>query len=284
MLVRQAFAAALLLAVAVQVGCAGPTTTLTSRLLPRPPGEDVRLGLAAVALTSGHFAPKFEIVDGPAKGARQGAARGALLGAAYTLGGGALGGPIGLVASTFLLPVGAVGGSILGGITAESAAKVEERVAAVGRSFSARKIRDDLINRVAVTGREQTSGTFTVLAERGPQTVDERAEYRSLAQEGIRTVLEISVVELSLRGRTGEIDPSLSLAMTVRTRLVRTDDNAEIYANSLTYSGGKGRTLIEWLDDVEQLQGDLDRASAVAAEKIVEEVFLLVPFPSQSRR
>ena len=282
MLIRQALAAALLLAVAVQVGCAGPTTT--ARLLPQPPSEDVRLGLATVALTSGHFPPKFEIVDGPAKGARQGAARGALLGAAYTLGGGALGGPIGLVASTFLLPVGAVGGSIVGSVTAESAAKVEARVAAVGRSLSARKIQDDLMHRVAATGREQTSGTFLVLAERGPRTVDERAEYRSLVQEGVRTVLEISVMELSLRGRTAEIDPSLSLVMTVRTRLIRTDDDAEIYTHSLTYSGGKGRTLTEWLDDVELLQGDLDRASAVVAEKIVEEVFLLVPFPSERKR
>ena len=54
--------------------------------------------------------------------------------------------------------------------------------------------------------------------------------------------------------------------------------------HSLTYSGGKGRTLTEWLDDVELLQGDLDRASAVVAEKIVEEVFLLVPFPSERKR
>ena len=57
-----------------------------------------------------------------------------------------------------------------------------------------------------------------------------------------------------------------------------------IYTHSLTYSGGKGRTLTEWLDDVELLQGDLDRASAVVAEKIVEEVFLLVPFPSERKR
>ena len=273
---------ALLPAVASLSGCASSTTA--SRLLPPPPGEDVRSSLATVGLAAGHFSPKFDLVDGPAKGAGQGAARGALLGAAYTLGGGSLAGPIGVVASTFLLPVAAVGGSIIGGVKAESAAKVAERTAAVSRSLTARNIQDDLINRVAATGREQTSGTFTVLTERGPRGPDDRAEYRSLVQDGVRSVLEITVVELALRGQTAEIDPNLSLAMTVKTRLVRTDDEAEVYRNSLTYSGDKGRTLAEWLGDMGRLKAEVDRASAIVAEKIVEEVFLMVPFPSQYKR
>ena len=270
------------LAVAAQAGCAGPTPAL--RRLPPPPGEDIRSGLTTVALASGRFPPKFDIVDGPAKGAGQGAARGALLGAAYTIGGGAFGGPIGLVASAFLTPVGAVSGSIVGGLTAESAAKVEERVAAVGRNMSVLKIQDDLLTRVAATGREQTSGTFTVLSERGPLAPGERAEYRPLVADGVRAVLEISVVELSLRGRTAEIDPGLVLAMSVKTRLVRTADGTELYRNSLAYSGGRSRTLAEWLDDVEQLQLELDRATEVVAEKIVDEVFLVMPFPRQGTR
>jgi len=143
----------------------------------------------------------------------------------------------------------------------------------------ARKIQDDLVLRVASIGREQTSSTFTLLADRGPRLPGELMDYRSLGEEGIQAVLEISVVELSLRGRTGEIDPGLSLAMAVKTRLVRTDDDAQLYANSLTYSGGKGRTLVEWLDDAEQLRIEVDRACEIVAEKIVDEVFLLMPFP-----
>lgn len=275
-------AGVLLASAAVLAGCAGPTTT--SRLLPPPPGEDIRSGLTKVALASGRFPPKFEIVDGPAKGAGQGAARGALLGAAYTIGGASLAGPIGLVASTFLVPVGAVGGSIVGGVTAESAAKVEERAAAVARSLSARKIQNDLVNRVAETGREQTSGTFTVMAETSVVNLNGRAEYRSLVEDGIPTVLEISVVELSLRGRTAEIDPSLNLAMTVKTRLLRAADDTELYKSSLTYSGGRGRTLAEWLDDAELLRVEVDRATEIVAEKIVDEVFLVIPFPRQGKR
>ena len=267
----------LLAMVAGLAGCAQPTQV--PRLLPPPPKESVRLGLTSVALAPGRFQPKFDVVDGPAKGVRQGAARGALLGAAYTLGGGAFGGPIGLVATVLLTPVGAVGGGIVGGVTAESATKVEERVAAAGRSLLARKIQDDLVLRVASIGREQTSSTFTLLADRGPRLPDELMDYRSLGEEGIQAVLEISVVELSLRGRTGEIDPGLSLAIAVKTRLVRTDDDAQLYANSLTYSGGKGRTLVEWLDDAEQLRIEVDRACEIVAEKIVDEVFLLMPFP-----
>ena len=270
--------AILLVATAGHVGCARPTTS-APRLLPPPPGEIVRSSLTSVALAPAQSSPKFDVVDGPAKGTGQGVARGALLGAVYTLGGGAFGGPIGLVASVFLAPVGAVGGGIVGGMTAESAAKVDERVAAAARSLSARQIQEDLVNRVAVIGREETSSTFTVLAAAG-----QRADYRALVFDGVQAVLEISVVELSLRGRTGEIDPSLSLAMAVKTRLVRTDDGAEIYANSLTYSGGQGRTLAEWLEAAELLQDELDRAGTIVAEKIVDEVFLLVPFPARAKR
>ncbi len=275
-------AGVLLASAAVLAGCAGPTTT--SRLLPPPPGEDIRSGLTKVALASGRFPPKFEIVDGPAKGAGQGAARGALLGAAYTIGGASLAGPIGLVASTFLVPVGAVGGSIVGGVTAESAARVEERAAAVARSLSARKIQNDLVDRVAEAGRDQTSAAFTVLTERSAVNLNGRAEYRSLVEDGIPTVLEISVVELSLRGRTAEIDPSLNLAMTVKTRLLRAADDTELYKSSLTYSGGRGRTLAEWLDDAELLRVEVDRATEIVAEKIVDEVFLVIPFPRQGKR
>jgi len=258
--------AILLVATAGHTGCASPTTR-APRLLPPPPGEIVRSSLTSVALAPAQFSPKFDVVDGPAKGAGQGAARGAF------------GGPIGLVASVFLAPVGAVGGGIVGGMTAEPAAKVEERVAAVARSLSARQIQEDLVNHVAAIAREETSSTFTLLA-----AAEERTDYRALAVDGVQAVLEISVVELSLRGRTGEIDPSLSLAMAVKTRLMRTDDGAVIYANSLTYSGGKGRTLAEWLEAAELLQDELDRACTIVAEKIVDEVFLLVPFPVRAKR
>jgi hypothetical protein len=260
-------------------GCGAPTSA--SRFVPSPPAEEVRSRLTAVGLASGRLPPKFDVVDGPAKGAGQGAARGALLGAVYTIGGSVFGGPIGLVAGIFLAPVGAVGGSIVGGVTADSAAKVEERIAAVGRSLAAQKIQDDLLARVAALGRQQTSGRFTMLDGPGPRLAGNVAEYRSPVWEDVRTVLEITVTEISLRGRTTELDPNLSLAMTVNTRLVRRDDDAEIYRHSLRYSGGKGWTLAEWLDDVALLRAELDRASAMVAEKIVEEVFLLVPFPRQ---
>src|SRR5262249_7451807 len=151
------------------------------------------------------------------------------------------------------------------GVTAESAAKVEERIAALSRSLSPRKIQNDLVNRVAGAGRTQTAGTFTVLAERTMVNLNGRAEYRSLVEDGTPAVLEISVVELSLRGHTGEVDPSLNLAMTVRTRLLRTADDTELYTNSLTYSGGRGGTLAEWTGDAELMRVELHRATEVVA-------------------
>jgi hypothetical protein len=81
----------------------------------------------------------------------------------------------------------------------------------------------------------------------------------------------------------GPIDPYLWLVMTVKTRLVHTADNAELYANSLTYTGEKGRTLAEWVGGPRGFRDELHQAYAVLAEKIVEEVFLLVLFPSRDK-
>jgi hypothetical protein len=38
------------------------------------------------------------------------------------------------------------------------------------------------------------------------------------------------------------------------------------------------------LDDAELLRVEVDRASVIVAEKIIDEVFLLVPFPPQRSR
>lgn len=277
----------LVLALVAQLGC---TSSRSGKMfapagLPPPPGEAVRSGLGKVAVTSGRFAPTFDIVGGPAKGAGEGAGEGAGQGAKLGLlavyGGTFVLGPFAILLIP-LIAVGAAVGAIAGASSAEPAVKVEEREATASQVVAAQRIQEDLRDRVATVGRDQTPHTFTVLADRGPSAVGERPDYRPLSQEGIQTVLEVGVESVTLEG-PGTIDPPLRLVMTVNTRLVRTVDNGEIYANSLTYTGEKGRTLAEWVGGPEGFRDELNRAYAILAEKTVEEVFLLVLFPSRGK-
>lgn len=186
-------------------------------VVPPSPEETVRVGPGEVAVTSGRFDPKFDIVGGPMKGAVWGAAKGALEGffAPLQL---AVAGLPGILIAPFLMPIGLVAG-LVEGAQAESAIKVEEREAAVRQMVTAQKIQDDLRDRVAAVGRVKTTYTLTVLPDRGPSALGERPDYRPLRQEGIRTVLEVAVESVTLQGG-GSFDnanPSLVLRRMNRT-------------------------------------------------------------------
>lgn len=278
----------LVLALVAQCGCAsGRSGGISAPVgLPPPPGEAVRSGLGKIAVTSGRFAPTFDIVGGPAKGAGEGAGagagQGAKLGLGVVAGGAFVLGPFAILLIP-LIAVGAGVGAIAGASSAEPAGKVEERGATAREIAAAQRIQDDLRDRMVAIGRAQTPHTLTVLADRGPSAAGERPDYRPLSQEGIQTVLEVGVESVILAGLWTTTDPPLWLVMTVNTRLVRTVDNADIYANSLTYTGEKGRTLAEWVGGPEGFRDELHRAYAILAEKTVEEVFLLVLFPSRGK-
>lgn len=267
---RLLIATILILALITQFGCA-------SSVLSPPPSEAVRSGLGTVAVTSGRFAPRLGIVGGPARGAGASAGRGAVVGAVVPIAVGSKMGGSGAILGIMLAPVGAVVGAIAGVIQNEPTVKVEEREAAARELAAAQRIQDDIRDRVAAVGRDLTPHTLTVLADQDSSIAAERPDYRPLSQEAIQTVLDVRLESVTLEGGELPIDPPLWLVMVVNTRLVRTDNNAELYANSLTYTGQKGRTLAEWVGDPEVFRDELDRAYVILAEKIVEEVFLLIP-------
>ena len=259
----------LVLVLVAQVGCAsgGTGEMSTPALLPSSPREAFQ-GLGTVAVTSGRFAPTFEIVDGPAKGALRGAGRGFLDGLYITLA------TVGIFAPEILL------GPIRGAMAAEPAVRVEKREAAAREIVEAQEIQDDLRDRVVAIGHTRTPHTLTVLADRGPSAVAEWPDYRPLSQEGIQTVLEVVVESVTLQGLLdpfGTVNPNLILVMTVNRRLVRTIDNVEILANSITHRGNcndkRGRTLVKWVSDPKGFRDELNLVYADVAEKVVKDIF-----------
>jgi len=192
----------------------------------------------------------------------------------------ALGSGYGLVLGILLAPVGGAVGTVVGAIKADPAAVIERHEAAARQVLASRALQEALRDRVTTTARAETRRDLVVLPERGPASAEAEARYAGLASEGIGTVLELRVDDVHLDG--WGINPKLWLRLSTRTRLVRTTDEAEIYASSLSYVGGEHRTLEDWIaGDGEALRRELEQAYASLAEKIVDEIFLLMLFPAR---
>jgi len=266
-----------------QLGCAsGP------RLLPPPPSAQVRATLGTIGVISARLAPETT-VESPTSGKGSGAAKGAaagFFGTAVGLGQSGLGylavfPPAALVLGGVVLTGGLVGG-VYGAIAAEDAAKVQEAEAALKNVLATEKIQEAMRERVFRVARDQTRYRFVVLEAPSPTALDEEASYRSLASEGIDTILEISVPIVGLGGEPG-INPPLAVVMTAHTRLVRVGDIAPIYEATFQYRAS-ARTFTEWaVNNAQPFRDGLDHAYQSLAEKIVEELFLLyLPMGAQS--
>lgn len=260
-------------------------------LVPQPPpplpSEQMRAQFGTIGVVSARFIPEAEFRD-PARGWAGGAGRGAALGAGRTVGTafeiGVHGRELGVLIMALgiaLAPVGALVGSVVGGATAEPAAKVEEAEAALKNALAALKIQEGIRDRVLQVARDDARRRFVLLPELGPDSPGEEVPYPSLASEGIDTVLEVSVPSLGLAGEW-TVNPPLTLVLAVRSRLIRVADGTVLDAHALAYRSEQ-RVLSEWgANNAQPFHDALDRAYQSLAEKIVEDLFLLY-LPPETR-
>ena len=97
-----------------------------------------------------------------------------------------------------------------------------------------------------------------------------------MVSQGVDSILEISVLTVGLTG-DWDVNPSLAMAITGRTRLIRAQDGTEIHASTLAQNGGM-RMFTEWAaDDARLFREELDRGLQNLAEEIVREYFLVLP-------
>jgi hypothetical protein len=247
---------ALVLALAVLIAHSGCTAAVDPRRgrLPPPPSEAVRSQLGAVRITAGGSAPAL-LFKAPAKGAGEGAMRGAALGLGGTVVPGAGLPPSGLI---LLAPVGATVGAVVGAARAESAATVEEQEAAIRKILGEVKIQEEFLDCVARALREE-SPQIALVASGG---------------ESPATILEVAIETVGLDA-PWSIDPPFTFVVTERTRLIRASDGAELYRHWLTYRG-QTRPLGHWVVQGGTLvQEEAGRACIDLAEWLVDEVFLL---------
>ena len=231
-----------------------------AKKLPPPPSEKIRAQFGTIGVVSAQYIPEIELlVAGPGDMAAEGAG-GAVLGASD---------PVSLCLA---IPVGACLGCLTWTVKGEPEQDVEQAGEALRRVTADLKIQEAMRDHFFRAAREQTNHSLVVFKEQGPTTPYQELSYRSLALNGIDTVVEISV--LSLGFKSEQVEPP-AFFMTLHTRLIQVVTGEEIYAVTLTYESIGHGCLLWASNDCQLCKEEFTRSYLYLADKIVEELFLL---------
>ena len=233
------------------------------------PSEEARVNLGTVGVVSARFLPEptFPTVRGRIAGAAVGAVLG-FLAAPFQAHAGAV----------LIAPFTILAGALRGASAAEPIETVEEAETALKRALADFKIQETMRDRILETAQQKTPHRFTVLTNQGPTAIDEEVSYRSLASQGIESIVEVSLREIQMEGLFSPV----ALTMNARVKLIRLMDGTVTYSR-LYFSQSERRNYSEWADDDAQLFREaLDRGYQGLIEKIVDDLFLVYPFPGQT--
>ncbi|MBI5623754.1 MAG: hypothetical protein HY924_08255 [Elusimicrobia bacterium] len=233
---------ALAACVLLSAGCGVPMKR-AYLLTDRQAGE-LSAKLGTVGLPTASFLPKSEVLT-PAKGALDGAGRGAAS-AAGALFGAASESKSGEVAAIGILltPAGALVGGVAGAILAEKPEVVEAWEAEVGEGLRALGAQAGLRDAVLKWGLRKTSIKLMPLDGQGPASLEGQPDYSGLKDRGVDTVLEVSVLGVGLSGAK-TLNPDLALLVTARSRVVSVSDGKELFSRDYSCSGAE-RKFKEW--------------------------------------
>ncbi len=251
----------------------GPWGCAPRHLSASPPSEETRAGLGTIGVATASRFPEMHFRQPMGKGA--GAAYGAGSGTLEGLSSCAMAGePIFFIlCSIVAAPVGFLVG--LGSGIDEGLPEGERRKAAaeLAKALAGLRAQETMREHLLEAARGQTGHVFVLLEGKGPTVRNEMPRYGALADEDIDTVLEVVVQDFGLEGEG--VNPPLSFFVTVRTRLVRTEDGKELYRSTFQYRSIK-RLFTEWAaDDARLFREEFDRCYAQLAERIADVLFFL---------
>jgi len=275
-------------------GCAGrpalpPTYGLPVRLLPPPPTEDVRKTYGTIGVGWLADTPQTglhtQAIIGRGVGTAGGVGAGALAGFAAGAqamggcgGGGAAAGFCVLVVLILLgvtTGVGAVVGGVIGfqnTIPASAPSAVEAMAAQAATELAlSQTLAETLLRRLQAETRHPVVALSALPAD--------PADRAQTVSGQVDSLLEVSVPQMGFTGAGGG-DPPLALLFTARVRLLRATTGEVLYAADFEYRGPV-RALSAWATvGAETYRGELDRAHAILADRIVDEI-LFVYLPPQ---
>ena len=274
-----------LLVLMVLCGCA--------HTAPSPLTDATQAQLGTIAVVAAQFTPE---VDYRTPG--RGGAGGAAIGTAKGMGLGALAGVVCLLtgppeacevawATPYLAVRYAVDQATVG-IAADEIASGETAISAVLADRKHHAFVREQFYRLAAA---RTRQTLVPLPAEGTPSAAATTSYRQLAALGIDTVIEITLQRVALQSRTSgqggggniwrisavDLNPYLTLAVTARTRVLKTADGTDLYGHTRDYIG-RGATFTDWgANDAQLLREGLEQLLREMAGEIIAEVFGVAP-------
>ena len=246
-----------------------------------PPPENVRENLGKMGVTSAHFEPEY-LLPGriPTRSGEALKTAKHYTGKAGTpfqyMGGSGdpLSACLGFLIWLITLPFFACAGCIVGAVKAKPTEELDaESEVALRDVFEQVNIQQITRDCILWTAREKTNYTFVNLDERGPSSPDEEVDYSSLADEGITTVLEISVLDVGLV-EISENYPNLAFFMSLQTKLIRAVDGEEVYAAIVPYYGEMHKESLWAADNAKLFRAALHTGSEKVSGEVVELMFI----------
>lgn len=235
--------------------------------------------LGNVAIIAATQEPEIKF-EGFPRGKGEGAATGA--GETFMACAGGIGGCSGdFCGVAFILILGVCGvASAVGGVVGAAKAPGAEEVSAAEATFAAalyaKPIQEALRGQTVAAALGKGASLRSVAPEKA-QAASQLRDYRSLADEGVDTVVEVALTKAGTAG-SGFNEPLL-LNMEARVRVIRTGDNAEIFATNFSHLG-ESLKLSEWLaNQGAPLLRALEAGYESLGSHIYDEVFLLYPLP-----
>jgi len=253
---------------------------------PPPLKQDVRASLGTIGLIS--IGPELMAdVSGPigtGKEAGRGALKGGAIGGLSGAGAGALAGLATGPCAPVLVPVfagiGAAGGLVIGagtgaivrGVRAVPTETAESLGTVLRDGLASRDLPKDLrqrvLNRASMTPRQTV--------DLGALDPDPSAphDYTAFAENGVQSVLEITVTEIVFDGQGGR-DPTFALQMKAQVRLIRVADNEVLWTRDEMISRGADVHVSSWTDpELGYLATQIDEVLERASGQIAEAVFI----------
>jgi hypothetical protein len=260
---------------------------------PQPPSDDVRSELGTIGVAAASVTPPAQLMAptrGKASGALRGAGGGFVTGAkpgfylAAAAGSGCVGAGreaatlcalvimTGLGAAAAGGTVGALGGTVYGLVTADSASTIAAAESALTRAAADVDVQRSLREHVLRAVGEHGSLTFVDLEERTAAD-GAPADHRRWKHDGIDTVLDVTMSPLRFAGGAG-VKPRVGVSMVAQARLIRTADGVEVYAGTFEYRGAADHTVTGWAaDEAAAFLQELDAGTRRLAADIARVLF-----------
>jgi hypothetical protein len=177
--------------------------------------------------------------------------------------------------------IGGVAGGIEGSKKAVPGDEAKNIEASITKAIANLNVQENLADHVASAGSDLTDKRFRIVKGQGPSVQDEKPNYSSIRDHDIDIVIEVSVNKLGFQGGEGS-DPELSFFMLASVRVIRPADGVQLYLGVSEYDS-RPRKVSQWArNGATPLQKEFENAYASLAEWIVEQLFLLYDFHTDS--